>query len=76
MSDVVIQATNLSVDVQSKKILKNISFQVHKGEVLALLGGVITHGQAASLGKKEESLFTASSYQSWSPWGGLSDYSR
>ena len=39
MSDVVIQATNLSVDVQSKKILKNISFQVHKGEVLALLGG-------------------------------------
>jgi len=39
MSDVVIQATNLSVDVQSKQILKNISFQVHKGEVLALLGG-------------------------------------
>lgn len=39
MSDVVIQATNLSVDVQSKKILKNISFQVHRGEVLALLGG-------------------------------------
>lgn len=39
MSDVVIAAANLCVELQSKKILKNISFHVRKGEVLALLGG-------------------------------------
>lgn len=39
MSDVVISAANLCVDVQSKSILKNVSFTANKGEVLALLGG-------------------------------------
>lgn len=39
MSTVVISAENLCVDVKSKKILKNVSFSVRKGEVLALLGG-------------------------------------
>lgn len=39
MSDVVIAASNLCVELQSKKILRNVSFTVHRGEILALLGG-------------------------------------
>ena len=39
MSEVVINADNLCVSVKSKKILKNVSFSVNRGEVLALLGG-------------------------------------
>ncbi|NVK56788.1 MAG: ABC transporter ATP-binding protein [Alteromonadaceae bacterium] len=39
MSDVVISAADLCVTVQSKQILKNVSFSARKGEVLALLGG-------------------------------------
>ena len=39
MPDAVISASNLCVDVQTKKILKNVSFNANRGEVLALLGG-------------------------------------
>ncbi|GGF60614.1 ABC transporter ATP-binding protein [Alteromonas lipolytica] len=39
MSEVVILASNLCVDVRAKKILKNVSFSARRGEVLALLGG-------------------------------------
>lgn len=39
MCDVVIKACNLNVEVQSKKILKDVSFSARKGEVMALLGG-------------------------------------
>ena len=39
MREAVISATNLSVVVQAKKILRNVSFSAQKGEVLALLGG-------------------------------------
>ncbi|MCY7295602.1 ABC transporter ATP-binding protein [Alteromonas sp. a30] len=39
MSEIVIQADNLCVAVGSKKILNNVNFIAHKGDVLALLGG-------------------------------------
>lgn len=39
MNNVVINAANLCVDVQSKKILNDVSFSARKGEILALLGG-------------------------------------
>ncbi|MCP4863943.1 MAG: ABC transporter ATP-binding protein [Pseudomonadota bacterium] len=39
MPDAVISASNLCVDVKTKKILKNVSFNANRGEVLALLGG-------------------------------------
>lgn len=39
MLDPVIRAESLCVSVGSKHILNNVSFSVHQGEVLALLGG-------------------------------------
>lgn len=67
MSNPVICAKSLSVSVDSKHILSNVSFTVNQGEVLALLGGngagksttiktflglmVPTQGQALLLGK-------------------------
>lgn len=39
MSEDIISADNLSVAVNAKQILKNVSFSAKKGEVLALLGG-------------------------------------
>jgi ABC-2 type transport system ATP-binding protein len=39
MQDLIINASNLSVNVKEKQILKNVSFSARQGEVLALLGG-------------------------------------
>lgn len=39
MQDLIINASNLSVSVKEKQILKNVSFSARQGEVLALLGG-------------------------------------
>lgn len=39
MSDLVIEASNLCVEVRRRQILSNVSFSAREGEVMALLGG-------------------------------------